>query len=106
MRKVDQKETFEQAIQGERVIVMFSADWCPDCHVIEPALPRIEADYPEIDFIHADRDALIDVCQQYDIFGIPSFIGFKHGKEVDRFVDKNRKTEEEVTNFIDGYLEK
>ncbi|WP_307190074.1 thioredoxin family protein [Geomicrobium sp. JCM 19038] len=67
---------------------------------------RIEADYPEIDFIHADRDALIDVCQQYDIFGIPSFVGFKNGEEVDRFVDKKRKTEEEVTSFIDRYLEK
>ncbi|MBM7631875.1 thioredoxin family protein [Geomicrobium sediminis] len=106
MKKVENKQAFEEAIQAERVVVMFSADWCPDCHFIDPAMPRIEADYPEIDFIHADRDALIDVCQQYDIFGIPSFVGFKNGEEIDRFVDKKRKTEEEVTSFIDRYLEK
>ncbi|QQK77362.1 thioredoxin family protein [Salicibibacter cibarius] len=106
MQNVETKEAFEEAIQSERVVVMFSADWCPDCRVIEPALPSIEADYPEVEFVHADRDQLLDICREYDIFGIPSFVGFKNGKEIDRFADKNRKSEEEVTAFLDRYLSK
>ncbi|MBB6448114.1 thiol-disulfide isomerase/thioredoxin [Geomicrobium halophilum] len=106
MKNIENQETFEQAIQGDRVVVMFSADWCPDCRVIEPVLPRIEADYPEVEFLYADRDQFIDVCKQYDIFGIPSFIGFKDGEEIERFADRNRKTEEEITEFLDRYLAK
>lgn len=104
MEKVETKTAFQEAIQGERVVVLFSADWCPDCRVIEPVLPTIEADYPEVQFVHADRDQLPEVCQEYDIFGIPSFVGFKNGEEIDRFADKNRKTEEEITAFLDRYL--
>ncbi|WP_307190073.1 thioredoxin family protein [Geomicrobium sp. JCM 19038] len=38
MKKVENKQAFEEAIQAERVVVMFSADWCPDCHFIDPAM--------------------------------------------------------------------
>ena len=46
------------------------------------------------------RDQFIDVCQEYEIFGIPSFIAFQNGKEVGRFVSKDRKTKEEIMNFM------
>ncbi len=81
---------------------MFSADWCPDCRVIEPILPRLEADYPEYTFMEVDRDQFIDLCGELDIFGIPSFIAFHNGKEAGRFVSKDRKTLEEIEDFING----
>nr|WP_225941949.1 thioredoxin family protein [Sporosarcina limicola] len=86
----------------ERTIFMFSADWCPDCRVIEPILPRIEADYPEYNFLYVDRDEFIDLCGELDIFGIPSFIAFHNGVEAGRFVSKDRKSQEEIEKFIDG----
>ena len=81
---------------------MFSADWCPDCRVIEPILPRIEADYPEYTFVYVDRDEFIDLCGDLDIFGIPSFIGFSEGKETGRFVSKDRKSQIEIEDFINS----
>ncbi|MBD8006013.1 thioredoxin family protein [Bacillus norwichensis] len=102
MEKLQSKEQFEQLKQEERTIFMFSADWCPDCTVLEPVLPRLEADYPEYNFIHVDRDEFLELCQELDIFGIPSFIVYHDGVEAGRFVSKDRKTLEEIEDFING----
>lgn len=102
MEKLQSKEQFEQLKQEERTIFMFSADWCPDCTVLEPVLPRLEADYPEYNFIHVDRDEFLELCQELDIFGIPSFIVYHDGEEAGRFVSKDRKTLEEIEDFING----
>ncbi|MBS4175983.1 thioredoxin family protein [Lederbergia citrea] len=105
MEKLQSIEQYEQLKNGERTIFMFSADWCPDCTVIEPILPRLEADYPEYTFVEVDRDKFIDLCGELDIFGIPSFIAFHNGEEAGRFVSKNRKTLEEIEDFINGLAE-
>lgn len=102
MEKLQSMDHYNEVINGERVILMFSADWCGDCKFIEPFLPRLEADYPEFTFIHVDRDEFIDLCQELNIFGIPSFVAYHEGKEVGRFVSKDRKTLEEIENFING----
>lgn len=101
MKKLESMEQFEQLKEKGKHIFMFSADWCPDCRVIDPILPEIEEKYKEYTFIYVDRDEFIDLCIQLDVFGIPSFIGFQDGKELGRFVSKDRKTQEEIENFIE-----
>jgi thiol-disulfide isomerase/thioredoxin len=95
-------EQFEQYKNGEKHLFMFSANWCPDCRIIEPILPEIEEKFKEFTFVHVDRDEFIDLCQQLDVYGIPSFIGFENGKELGRFVSKDRKTQDEIEEFIKG----
>ena len=101
MKKLESIEQFEQLKDNGKHIFMFSANWCPDCRVIEPILPEVEAKYKDYAFIYVDRDDYIDLCIQLDVFGIPSFIGFHDGQEVGRFVIKDRKTQEEIENFIE-----
>lgn len=102
MEQLKSMEQFEQLKSEERTIFMFSADWCPDCVVIEPIMPRLVVDYPEYNFISVDRDKFIDLCGELDIFGIPSFIAYHDGEEVGRFVSKDRKSQEEIEEFING----
>lgn len=63
-------------------------------------MPEIERELPDYKFVLIDRDEFIELCQQYDVFGIPSFIVFKDGEEVGRFVSKDRKTKSEIVEFI------
>lgn len=102
MRNLESVEQFEQLRESGKTIFMFSANWCPDCRVIEPILPEIETKYNEFTFIHVDRDQFIEICQQLDVFGIPSFIAFENGKELGRFVSKDRKTQDEIEGFINS----
>ncbi|WNS82478.1 thioredoxin family protein [Domibacillus sp. DTU_2020_1001157_1_SI_ALB_TIR_016] len=102
MEKLQSLDQFEQLKKEERVVFMFSADWCPDCRVIEPILPGIEADYPEYQFIYVDRDEFIDLCGELSVFGIPSFVAYHSGEEAGRFVSKDRKTQEEIEAFLNS----
>jgi thiol-disulfide isomerase/thioredoxin len=100
MKHLESIEEFEQLRDTGKTIFMFSANWCPDCRFIDPVLPEIEEKFSDYTFIHVDRDQFIDLCQQLDVFGIPSFVAFENGNELGRFVSKDRKTQEEIEAFI------
>lgn len=102
MKKLESIEQFESLKNNGKHIFLFSADWCPDCRVIEPFLPEVETKYSEYTFIYVDRDQYIDLCIEMDVFGIPSFIAYHGGNEAGRFVSKDRKTKEQIEQFIDG----
>lgn len=92
----------KNTIQSGQYMLFFTADWCPDCRFIKPAMPEIEAEFPNYTFLLVDRDENIDLAQELDIFGIPSFVAFSDGEETGRFVNKDRKTKAEVEKFIKG----
>jgi thioredoxin-like negative regulator of GroEL len=102
MIKLESIEQFEELRDNGSHVFLFSADWCPDCRVIEPVLPEIEVKFSMYQWIYVDRDKFIDLCIQLDVYGIPSFIAFENGKELGRFVSKDRKTQEEIEQFIQG----
>jgi thiol-disulfide isomerase/thioredoxin len=102
METITSIEMFNEKKAEGKSIFVFSADWCPDCVVIKPILPEIEERFNEYSFYYVDRDELIELCQQEDIFGIPSFVAYEEGKEIDRYVNKERKTKEQIENFIQG----
>lgn len=100
MKSLQSIEQFETLKNEQNVIFMFSADWCPDCRVIEPVLPELEKENNQFTFYYVDRDQFIDLCSELNVFGIPSFIAYDKGKEIGRFVSKERKTKEEIQQFI------
>ena len=63
-------------------------------------MPEIEQDFPEYTFIEVDRDENIDLAAELNIFGIPSFVVYSDGKEIGRFVNKDRKTKQQVEDFL------
>lgn len=87
-------------IGNSRVVLFFTADWCPDCRFIKPAMPEIEQDFADYTFYEVDRDENIDLAAELNVFGIPSFIVYDNGKEIGRFVNKNRKTKQQVEDFL------
>ncbi len=69
-------------------------------------MPELEEKYGDrINFIELDRDEMADLCEKLNILGIPSFIAFRGGKELVRFVSKLRKTKEEIEQFFDRAIE-
>ena len=93
------EEVNELIPQGAKVLY-FTAGWCPDCTFIDPFLPKIEEEFPEFDFVKIDRDQFLDFASEWNIFGIPSFVVMKSDNEVARLVNKDRKTKEEITEFL------
>ncbi|WP_409342164.1 thioredoxin family protein [Paenibacillus sp. MBLB4367] len=107
MIQVKTEQAFHEHIASDKpTLAIFKADWCKDCHFIDPFMPQVEQDYADkLTFIQIDRDELPDLCEQLNILGIPSFIAFRGGKELTRFVSKLRKTREEIEQFLDRSVE-
>ena len=93
---------FIETISNSKVVVFFRAVWCPDCRFIKPAMPEIEQDFSDYTFYEVDRDENIDLAAELNIFGIPSFIVYDNGKEIGRFVNKDRKTKQQVEDFLNN----
>ncbi len=95
---IEELET--QLDTNEVTILVFSADWCPDCLFIKPFLARLIEKYNHYKFIYVDTAAHPELRKEYDVMGIPSFVAIKEHKEVARFVSKLRKTEKEIDAFL------
>ena len=81
-------------------MLFFTAGWCSDCRFIKPAMPDIESDFSQVDFVEVDVDESMDMAQELGIFGIPSFVAYNDGNEAGRLVNKDRKTKKEIEDFL------
>ncbi|SUO88992.1 thioredoxin family protein [Streptococcus uberis] len=84
----------------EKIVLFFTADWCPDCQFIYPVMTEIEAENADFTFVRVNRDNFMEVAQEWNIFGIPSFVVLENGKEIGRLVNKLRKTKAEINDFL------
>ena len=101
MKSLETAEQFHEMIQSEQITMfVFSADYCPDCWAIKPFMPKLVNKYSDMTFVYVDREKFIDIYKDLDVYGIPSFIGFKNEIELGRFVSKLRKTEVEIDSFL------
>ena len=99
MTELRNKDEFLNALTNSGIqVMMFTAFWCPDCMYIKPFLPEIEEQFSDLKFYSLNRDNCMDI-------GIPSFICFKDGKEISRFVSTLRKTKEEIEAFLNQTIE-
>lgn len=94
------EDQLKEITKEGRTVLEFSADWCPDCKFLAPFMPEIEKDFYDAKFYEIDRDGSIDIAKKLMIMGIPSFVVYQDGKEIGRLVNKDRKTKDEVENFL------
>jgi len=105
MRQISKLEDFYEAIEQDKTtLIYFYAPWCRDCFGVSKYIDKLDSDYNEIEIIKINRDHLLELASHLSIWGIPSFLLFKSGTELGRFVDKNHKTYEQVKTFIDNTL--
>lgn len=107
MKKVASSEEFQASIEASSLTVaVFKADWCGDCKFIDPFMPEVEQAYEgRLTLIEVDVEQVGEVSQEQNILGIPSFVAYANGKELVRFVNKLRKSREEIESFLNRALE-
>ena len=81
------KSEFQQRISesNKPVIVDFWAGWCAPCMTSKPILEKLAKEYSEkIEFVPVNADESREVLQQFRVFGIPTVLTVRNGKEVGR----------------------
>ena len=99
-------EDFKSKTETDTVFVaIFRAEWCPDCTYINPFIDDVIAEISgSVTAANIDFDNYPELKAEYNVSGIPSFLTFKNGKEISRFVSRKRKSRAEITTFIQDSL--
>ncbi|MEB6241548.1 thioredoxin family protein [Staphylococcus gallinarum] len=98
--KTLENETQFKELKQQQTVFLFTANWCPDCKVIEPDLPQLEDKYQEYNFVSVDRDKYLDICIEHGIMGIPSFLVYRDGEQIGSYIGKERKSIEQIDSFL------
>ncbi|HWS56574.1 MAG TPA: thioredoxin domain-containing protein [Pyrinomonadaceae bacterium] len=81
--------TFEREVleAGGAAVVDFGAPWCPPCRAMEPIFAELGGRFDgSARFFKLNIDDNPAVAQRYGVKGIPTFIVFDGGREVERVV--------------------
>ncbi len=81
------KSEFEQKIsESEKpIIVDFWATWCGPCMMTKPILDKLAKEYGDaVQFMPVNADDSREILEQYRVFGIPTVLTIRGGKEVGR----------------------
>jgi thioredoxin 1 len=80
---------FNQKIStSEKPLVLdFWAPWCAPCRMTKPILEKLAGEYQDkVEFLPINADESQEVLQSLKIYGIPTVITYRNGKEVGRVV--------------------
>ncbi len=102
------QNSFTQSINNSpgKVVVRFYADWCPDCRRTEQGWQEIARKHADqLSFFQVNVDAEQELAQQYNVKGIPSFLVFKAGQEINRLYSRDAKTDQQILLFISKQID-
>ena len=86
------------------MVVDFSAQWCGPCKMLTPRLDAaIAAQEGAVDLAIVDIDDLAELAMEHNVNAVPTVIGVKGGKVIDRFV--GLLEEDKLSAFIDNLKE-
>jgi thioredoxin len=90
--------------------VKFSAEWCPPCHMMEPVLDKIAAEYKDrMTFLEIDVDeADPRIAEALAVRALPTLVFFRDAQPIDRLVglptkeQLRRKVEQVLAGPVSG----
>ncbi|GAB2275298.1 hypothetical protein Dimus_010059 [Dionaea muscipula] len=87
------------------VLVEFVANWCGPCRLVAPAIDAIAQEYGErLTVVKIDHDANPKLIEEYKVYGLPTLILFKDGKEVQESRREGAITKAKLKEYVDSLL--
>lgn len=79
---------------SQPVLVDFTAEWCPPCHMLAPIVDKLNEEWNgAVKVGKLDIDINVETAMQYGVMSIPTLLLFKSGQPVERltgFMQKER----------------
>jgi thioredoxin 1 len=78
-------ETFGDLTREGEVLVDFWGPNCAPCLALMPAVEELEARHP-VKLVKVDATQNRQICRDLRVLGLPSYLLFKDGQEVERLI--------------------
>ncbi|XP_015691795.2 thioredoxin X, chloroplastic [Oryza brachyantha] len=103
---IGQSEFEAEVLQSDLpVLVDFVADWCGPCRLIAPVVDWAAEEYEErLKIVKIDHDANPQLIEEYKVYGLPSLILFKDGKEVPGSRREGAITKAKFKEYVEPFL--
>lgn len=89
---VDDDHFSADVLEADRpVLVDFTADWCPPCRVLKPALAELAGERPDVKVVALDVDASPATAARYEVLSLPTLVLFRDGAPVGRLIGSRPK---------------
>lgn len=87
------------------VLVEFTADWCPPCKMLAPAIHALADKYAgKLNVGFLDADLYPEYVQEYSVMGLPTLILFQSGQAAQRMIgyQPQGKIEAMLTPYVEA----
>jgi len=85
-------KNFQQQTKNKVVLVDFWAEWCAPCRMMAPVLNDVASELSGSSRVgKVNIEQFQSLAQKYKVRSIPTFILFKDGKEINRYVGGKSK---------------
>lgn len=78
---------FQQKINTSEkpIVIDFWAPWCAPCMATKPILDKLSKEFADsVEFLPINADDSREILEQYRVFGIPTILTIRNGKEIGR----------------------
>ena len=82
------------------IVIYFTASWCGPCKEIKPFILEKISTNENVSFsiIDVDNDNYEDLCEDYSVNAMPTFLFFKNKQVVEKIVGGNKEKIEQLIN--------
>lgn len=80
-------DQLNQIIQNKNTVARFYGSWCGSCKAMDKIFKKLEEQHgSNITFVNVDVDKNSNLASHYGVTGVPTFIFFKDGNQVNSIV--------------------
>ena len=92
---LNEKNFEEEVLQTDKIVLIdFWASWCGPCRMMSPVVDKIAEEMQDtVKVCKINIDEEQNLAVRYNVMSIPTFVVFKDGKEVNRSIGVQDKSE-------------
>ena len=103
VKKINEEQFRNEALQSAAAVVDFSATWCGPCRMLAPVVEALSEEFAgQVDFYNVDVDDAPELAMAFRVNSVPCLVLLKNGEFVDQSI--GFKPEPMITAWIEGNL--